>query len=196
MGILSHLVRRFATLGLPLALFGCYVDAGHGAYYDDGYGDGYAPYPNGPSCSSGVTASTIDTGVYYPLDPGLVGISAEYFGDGAWRFATACDTPVSGYTCGYLLNVVPVDDGIIYSVAPEDLEPGDNLGILANGAAHFDVETGADLDAFTLEATPGSTLEVRASLDGYCATSYLLWFSGGASPLATTGGVDLTPSSP
>ena len=87
---------------VALALGGCVVDSGyHDGYYDDGYGNGYYPPPSGnyPVCSSGVDQQHIDNGQVLELDPGYVGVSAEYFGDGAWRFAMACDTPSSGIVC-------------------------------------------------------------------------------------------------
>ena len=197
---MRRLARRLtplATWVVPLALSGCYVDHGyHDGPCDDPYacGDG-AYYDDTPVCDSGVSESTIDTGSYYPLDPGLVGVSVEYFGSGAWRVAAACDTPLSGASCNYVIVVTPVD-GTIDAVAPEGLERSDELTQRATGVVRLDAVTGSDLDAFTLEATPGSTLEVEASIDGYCASSYLLWYSGGESPLATSQAVDLTPSAP
>jgi hypothetical protein len=193
----STLIARVVLLLAPLLAGGCVVDAGphHHGYYDYYYYGG-GPNSSGPTCSTGVSASTIDTGSYYPLDAGLVGISAEYFGDGAWRFATACDTPQSGYDCNYVVTVTPLD-GVIDSVAPEALEGSDLLSLEVNGDAHFSAVTAADIDAFTLEATPGATLEVSATIDGYCATPYVLWLSGGRTPDAPqTAALDLTPSSP
>jgi hypothetical protein len=195
MRLLTRLVRPLALLA-PLGAAGCYMDHGpHHGYYDDYY-YGNGPYAGGPTCAAGVDESTIDAGSVYPLDPGYVGIAAEYFGDGAWRFATACDTPKSGYSCDFVVTVTPLD-GSIYSVAPEGLEAGDLLALDGHGSASFSVVTDSDIDAFTLEAVPGATLEVTATIDGYCATPYVLWLSGGETPPAPTrASLDLTPSSP
>jgi len=196
MGRLARRLAPLATLAVSFAVSGCYMDHGyHDGHCDDPYGCGDVVYDGAPMCDVGVSASTIDTGSYYALEPGLVGVSVEYFGDGAWRVAAACDTPLSGASCQYTIVVTPVD-GTIDAATPEGLEAGDALIQRPTGAVRLDAVTGADLDAFTLEATPGSTLEVEASIDGYCATPYLLWYSGGQSPIATTEAVDLTPSSP
>ena len=53
-----------------------------------------------------------------------------------------------------------------------------------------------DLDAFTLDATPGSTLELDTILDEQCGGSYVHWLNAGRVVHAHTQAVDLTPSSP
>ncbi|HTQ06206.1 MAG TPA: hypothetical protein VMI54_20230 [Polyangiaceae bacterium] len=185
-----------------LALGGCVVDSGyHDGYYDNGYPGGYSPPPSGsyPICSSGVDQQGIDTGQILELDPGYVGVTAEYFGNGAWRFAMACDTPSSGAVCNYVVTVTPVN-GAIASYAPEGLEQNDILstvpGAYGADAVHLDALTSTDLDGFTLQADPGSTLEVEVTLDGNCAASYLFWVEGNNVVSGQRTLTDLTPSAP
>src|SRR6516162_7513309 len=99
---LARRVGRLIPLGMTLAAVGCY-EADH--HHCDPYYDQCGDYPGNPQppgavpvCTSGVAKATIDMGAYLQLDSGYVGVSAEYFGAGAWRFAMACDTaqPTSG----------------------------------------------------------------------------------------------------
>ena len=56
--------------------------------------------------------------------------------------------------------------------------------------------TDYDIDAFTLNATPGSTLEVSLTLDGQCALSFFFWLENGVVVSDNQTLVDLTPSTP
>src|SRR5689334_18890375 len=97
-GRLSALVRR-VTLTAPLVFAsGCY--ANDPIDYDPMY------------CQPGSEDASIDTGGILILDPGRVGATAEYLGDGAWRFATACDTAITDIRCDWQLTVTPLD-GVI-----------------------------------------------------------------------------------
>jgi hypothetical protein len=187
--------RVIAVLGgFALATSGCY--AGDDVYYyDDGtYDDGY--------CAPGFAQSDIDSGSKLELDPGVgAGVTAEYLGDGAWRFATACDTALSGYPCSWDILVSAVD-GEIEHFDSESLERTD---VLASGpsvqggpddAVRLVATNDYDLDAFTLDATPGATLEIDTILDEQCGGSYVHWLDAGRVVSAQTQTVDLTPSSP
>ncbi len=194
--------RRLLPSVLALAVGGCVVDAGYqGRYDDDYYGGTYSPPPSGnyPVCSSGVDQQTIDSAQYLELDPGYVGVTAEYFGNGAWRFAMACDTPTSGYSCNYVVTVTPVQ-GSIASYAAESLEQNDYLSTVSGAygadAVELDAITSNDLDGFTLQATPGDTLEVDVQLDGNCASSYLFWVENNDVVSGQRSLTDLTPSAP
>lgn len=187
---------------VALALGGCVVDSDyHHGFYDDGSSGTYYPPQTGnyPVCSSGVDQQSVDTGQYLELDPGYVGITAEYFGDGAWRIAMACDTPSSGAVCNYVVTVTPVD-GSIASYAPEGLEQNDLLstvpGAYGADAVHLDALTSSDLDGFTLQATPGSTLELDVALDGNCASPYLFWVQNNIVMAGERTLTDLQPSAP
>ncbi len=187
---------------VAFALGGCVVDSGyHDGYYDDGYQGTDYPPPSGstPICSSGVDQRAIDTGQYLELDPGYVGVTAEYFGEGAWRFAMACDTPSSGAVCNYVLTVTPVD-GSIASYSAEGLEQNDLLGTVPGAyggdAVHLDALTSSDIDGFTLQASPGSTLEVDVALDGSCASPYLFWVENDTVMAGERTLTDLQPSTP
>src|ERR1051325_2409232 len=111
MARLTHLLARLVLAAGALGATGCYAED---TYYDPAY------------CQPGIQDSSIDTGSVLILDPGLVGATAEYFGDGAWRFATACDTVQSGARCNWQLDVTPLE-GTIDNFAPEDLELEDLL---------------------------------------------------------------------
>lgn len=195
---------RFAAIGLTVAAAGCYDD--HCDYHcGDTYYDGSSGGTGGggvtPGCISGVANSTIDSGVYLQLDPGYVGVSAEYFGGGAWRFALACDTaqPSSGVACNYDMTVSPLS-GSIDSFAPESLESVDSLrsvpGTSGGNGVNLTAVTDYDIDAFTLEATPGAPLEINLTLDGLCASPFLFWSEQGSVVSDDHTLVDLTPSTP
>jgi hypothetical protein len=199
-------IGRFVPIGLTLVFSGCYTDDHYGycSYHcDDGYYGDSGNNPDGsiPACLSGVAAGSIDTGRYLELDPGYVAVSGEYFGDGAWRFALSCDTaqPSSGLPCNYDMTVSPVN-GRIESFAPEGLEKGDflgpALGTAGSDAVNLNAVTDYDIDAFTLNATPGSTLEVTLTLDGQCALSFFFWLENGVVVSDNQTLVDLTPSAP
>lgn len=185
----------FALAGiLALGTTGCYDDDAV-YYYDNGsYGDG--------NCAPGFDQFGIDAGQPLDIDPGVgVGVTAEYLGDGAWRFAAACDTAISGYPCAWDLLVSGVD-GQIQGFKSESLERSDVLDwspSSENGpadAARLIATTDVDLDAFTLDATPGATLDIDVILDGQCGGTYLHWLNAGRVVSAHTQAVDLTPSAP
>jgi hypothetical protein len=167
--------------------------------YDSGNATGYYPYP--VSCKSGVSTGSVDTGVILDLDPGYgVGATVEYAGDGAWRFAAACDSLVSGYVCDWSVLVSPID-GTIDSFEPEALEPEDVIqrypsepGSTVEDAVLLAAFTADGIDAFTLLATPGAGMRVDAKLDGYCGGPYLFWTDGGKVRTSPTNPTDLFPS--
>jgi hypothetical protein len=203
---IARSIGRFVPLAVTLVFGGCYTDDHYGycSYHcDDGYYGDSGNYPDGsiPACLSGVASGTIDTGRYLELDPGYVAVSGEYFGDGAWRFALSCDTvqPSSGVPCNYDMTVSPVN-GTIQGFAPEGLENGDFLGrapgTAGSDAVNLNAVTDYDIDAFTLTATPGSTLEVSLTLDGQCALSFFFWLEDDAVVSDNQTLVDLTPSAP
>ena len=186
----SRVVTVLAALA-P-AFSGCY--AGNDVYY---YEDGYDSY-----CAPGYDQSDIDTGSTLELDPGVgAGVTAEYLGDGAWRFATACDTAYSGYPCTWDILISAVD-GKILRFQSESLERSDLLdwSPLAEGgpddAVRLVATSDYDLDAFTLDATPGATLEIDTLLDDTCGGTYVHWLHADRVISAHTQTVDLTPSSP
>jgi len=179
---------------LALGSAGCHDDHDH-YYYDDGsYNDN--------QCAAGFDQFGIDTGQTLDIDPGVgVGVTAEYLGNGAWRFAAACDTAYSGYPCAWDILVSGVD-GAIQGFKSESLERSDVLDwspSTQNGpadAARLIATTDYDLDAFTLDADPGATLDVDVILDGQCGGTYLHWLNAGRVVNAHTQAVDLTPSAP
>jgi len=187
--------RVFAVLGMvALAASGCYAGSDV-YYYDDGtYGDS--------SCVAGFDEGEIDSGSKLDLDPGVgAGVTAEYLGDGAWRFATACDTAISGYACNWDILVSAVDGEILHFDS-ESLERSDLLARSPSveggpdDAVRLVATSDYDLDAFVLDATPGATLEVDTLLDEHCGGSYVHWLHDGRVVNAHTQAVDLTPSSP
>ena len=174
---------------------GCYSHDDPYYYYDDGYSDN-------SYCAPGLTQSTIDTGTKLDIDPGVgAGVTAEYFGDGAWRFATACDTINSNYPCTWDILVSALD-GKIEGFASESLERNDLLDWAPstqngpNDAARLVATNDYDLDAFTLDATPDTTLEIDVILDDYCGGDRLRWWSRGNVANGKTQTTDLTPSDP
>jgi hypothetical protein len=205
LALVRHVGRLF-PLGVTIVAAGCYDDHPHCDYQcspNDGYYGGASGGNGGvtPGCISGVTTAPIDAERYLELDPGYVGVSVEYLGAGAWRFAMACDTvqPTSGVPCNYDMTVSPVD-GSIGSFAPESLEASDSLravqGTTGREGVNLTTVTDYDIDAFTLEATPGSTLEINLTLDGQCASPFMFWLEDGNVVSDPHTLVDLTPSAP
>lgn len=184
-----------------LALAGCYEDdpyvycAGSGC--DDYYGPGYDG--GGDYCAAGIGNGDIDTGSTLNLDPGKgAGVTAEYLGDGAWRIATACDTTYSGYACQWDLLVVALD-GHIKSFSPESLERNDLLDWSDSpdgDAVRLVASNDYDLDAFTLDVTPGTTVSIDVLLDNQCGGTLLSWLEYGRVTYANTQITDLTPTAP
>jgi hypothetical protein len=177
-----------ASAGLRGLLLGSAVLAA-GCYTDDDY------YYDPMHCEPGVEEASIDTGGILILDPGRVGATAEYLGDGAWRFATACDTALTGVRCNWRIRVAPLD-GVVRSFAPETLEVDDELFADAEGGVNFDALSDIDLDAFTLETTPGATVRVHVALDGACGGPFFFWLEDEALLAGVTPSVELTPSEP
>ncbi len=175
------LLRR-AALALSAGLAaGCYADDSY--YYDPMY------------CEPGIEEASIDTGGILILDPGRVGATAEYLGDGAWRFAAACDTELTGVRCNWRIRVTPLD-GITYAFAPESLEDDDELFADGEAGVIFDTLTDFDIDGFTLETTPGATVRVDLSLDGSCGGPFFFWLDREQTLAGVTPSVELTPSEP
>jgi hypothetical protein len=172
---------RGVALAAAFLASGCYTDESY--YYDATY------------CEPGVELASIDTGGILILDPGAVGATAEYFGDGAWRFATACDTQVTGVRCHWQLTVTAVD-GVVHSFAAETLEGEDYLFADGESKVVFDAVSDVDIDGFTLEATPGATLRVDVSLDGSCGGPFFFWLDRDQTLAGFTPRVELTPSEP
>jgi hypothetical protein len=184
--------RLFLRLGLaaPVALSGCYAS-------DIGPSPDYSVQ----ECSSGIALESIDTGQVLVLDPGVgAGATVEYLGNGAWRFATACDTSYSGNACHWQLSVTPEDGASISDFAPEGLEGDDSLGFSSDGApgdgVSFDGVDDYDLDGFVLDATPGATLEISVKLDGACGGPFMGWIQGGQVVTGLSQVNDLTPTAP
>jgi hypothetical protein len=169
------------ALAAALLASGCYTDDSY--YYDATF------------CEPGVELASIDTGGILILDPGAVGATAEYFGDGAWRFATACDTQFTGVPCNWQLTVTAVD-GVVHSFAAESLESEDYLFAEGESEIVFDGVSDVDIDGFTLETTPGATLRVDVSLDGSCGGPFFFWLDRDQAIAGITPRVELTPSEP
>jgi hypothetical protein len=183
--------KRAALVALvALALAGC---------GDDRYAYGYYPI----ICDSGVDTGTVETDAILDLDPGRgVGATAEYSGDGAWRFAVACDSLFSGYGCRWQVLVSAID-GTIESFEPEGLELYDVVqryptvpGSTEEDGVLLDTETDVGIDAFTLLATPGAGMRVEAVIGDYCGGPYLFWTDDGRVRNSTTSATDLFPSAP
>lgn len=185
-----------------LAVAGCYEDdpyvycAGSGCqdYYGPGYDNGGSDY-----CAPGIGSGHIDTGSTLDLDPGRgAGVTAEYLGDGAWRIAAACDTTYSGYPCQWDLLVTALD-GRLAGFAAEGLERNDVLDWSSSpdgDAVRLVASNDYDLDAFTLDATPGATLSVDVLLDNQCGGTLFSWLENDRVVDAHTQITDLTPTEP
>jgi hypothetical protein len=184
-----------------LALAACYDDDPYVYCAGSGCDDYYGPGPDGGGdyCAAGIGAGDIDTGSTLDLEPGTgAGVTAEYLGAGAWRFATACDTSYSNYACHWDLLVTALD-GSIAAFAPEGLERNDVLdwGSSPDGdAVRLVASNDYDIDAFTLDATPGATLSVDVLLDDQCGGTLLSFLERDRVVQASTQITDLTPTAP
>jgi hypothetical protein len=179
---------RFVVPCVAIAALGCepeYVSAYYPYYYPPGY------YP--ASCAAGVSDGSIDTGALLDLDPGRgVGTTVEVLADGTWRFASACDTLISGTYCAWSVAVIPLD-GVIESFEPEALDDGDRLETFDDGVV-LDAITTDGIDAFTVLATPGAGMRINATIDGFCAGPYLFWTEDGEVENSSTNPTDLFPT--
>jgi hypothetical protein len=143
----------------------------------------------------------IDRDGLLELDTGHeLAVGVEYTGDGAYRIAMVCDSDTSGYGCLWDVLATSVD-GTIDSFAGEELERQDFLAstytsdeVETPDAVRILTFTEGDVDAFTLQTTPGSTLRLEAYLDvKYCAGPYLYWFSGGEVRNSSSTVTEFTP---
>ncbi len=143
-----------------------------------------------------LAAATVDTAAELEIVPGEgVGVFFEYLGDGAWRVATACDTVSSGNDCFWDVLINASAEGALGDFSSEGLETGDAIGYEPDGTLHFITETGTDVDAIMIGATPGSPVVFEAYLDGYCASPYMFWIGEGAVHGGSPGNpLELTPS--
>lgn len=144
-------------------------------------------YDGGVECEDDAELTEIDREGLLELDTGHeLAVGVEYLGDGAYRVAMVCDSDTSGYGCLWDLTATSVD-GTVDEFAGEDLERQDFLAstytsdeVETPDAVRILTFTEGDVDAFTLQTTPGSTLRLEAYLDvKYCAGPYMYWYSGG-----------------
>jgi hypothetical protein len=191
---------RLALASLAvLTLAGCYEDDPYVYCAGSGCQDYYGPGPDtggGDYCSAGIGDGDIDTGSTLNLDPGKgAGVTAEYLGDGAWRIATACDTTYSGYACQWDVMAIALD-GSIARFAPEGHERNDVLdwGTSPDGdAVRLVASNDYDIDAFTLDVTPGATVSIDVLLDNQCGGQLLSWLEHDRVMYGNTQATDLTP---
>ena len=166
---------------------------------DDRYAYGYYPV----ICDLGVQSGTVETDAILDLDPGHgVGATVEYSGDGAWRFAVACDSLLSGYACDWTVLVGAID-GTIDSFEPESLELDDVVeryptvrGSTEEDGVLLYAYTNVGIDAFTVLATPGAGMRVDARIGSYCGGPYLFWTDEGDVQNSSTNPTELFPSTP
>jgi len=184
-------LRSFSFLipALALAFAGCSDDSP-------------PAYDGGVECQEDPEITEIDREGLLELDTGHeLAVGVEYLGDGAWRVAMVCDSDTSGYGCLWDLTATSVD-GTLDEFAGEDLERQDFLAstytsdeVETPDAVRILTFTEGDVDAFTLQTTPGSTLRLEAYLDvKYCAGPYMYWFSGGEVQNSASVVTEFTPT--
>jgi hypothetical protein len=180
-------ITRFAAPLVAAFALGCEPE--YVAVYYPPYSPGYYP----ATCSGGVSDGSVDTGALLDLDPGRgVGTTVEVLSDGSWRFASACDSLISGTYCAWSIVVTPID-GVIDGFEPEELDGEDILEAFDDGVVLDAVTTDA-IDAFVVFATPGAGMRVDATIDGFCAGPYVFWTEDGDVRHSTTNPTDLFPT--
>ncbi len=179
-------LRSFLPLTIAAAalagLAGC-NDDGRDHHWDD----------SGPPADETITdnpkTAAIDTGATLSSPAGSgVGVFVQYTTGGHWTFTSACDTNTSGDPCGFDLFVAGVDPATTLSspsVLPStgtngqgSLQPGDGIRVLPDGTLHFQTITSTSLDGFTLDATPGATLQLEMYLDTIPQPRFVYWIGG------------------
>jgi hypothetical protein len=180
---MGSLVALVASVGVAVA--GC----------GDGGGDFSGPQP--VQLSATPQQVGIDTGATIDATPGNgVGVFVQYAAGGSWTIQTACDTNISGYSCGFDVFVAGVDSATTLSnAAGQDLTGRDGIELQSDGSFHFSSQTATALDGFTFDATPGAALELEMFLDGQPQPQFIYWI--GDSVLHTgapTDPIDFTPS--
>lgn len=177
----QHLWRAVLTLGSVALLgvtgalvgTGCVVVSGDDSddyYYDD-------PPPSNPQpdvASVDIDVDSPDQELTTTLGEG-VGIFVEYEGSGQWRVWTACDTKVSGVSCGFDL----------YADLPgldlkelQELEDSDFVDVGVD-SAHASFDTASDRDGFVITGQSDASLRLEVLIDGGDATEFVFWSSDG-----------------
>jgi hypothetical protein len=155
---------------------GCIIvaDDGHDHWVDDDWdGDGIVdPAFDAEPATVGITPGA-NVGA---VDPGVgAGLFVEVNGDGLWHVFVTCDTEVSGYACGWEVDVRGED---LEVVDEDDLELEDDVDDLDDEAvAWFDTDFGVDGIWFT--TAPGAEVELTMLLDGRSQPTLVYWVGDG-----------------
>jgi hypothetical protein len=168
------IARRLAVAGgagMALAMLGpgCIVH-----HDDDGCYGCYDPPIDEPYLA------TIDADHSLSTELGWgAGLFVEYYRGGLWNVWTSCDTERDGYYCYWDIYVTSY--GYVDSVAPYDLEPGDEVYQYDASSLDLHFATGYFSDGVEFFTAPGELVEITAYLDGYYEGThqYFVWFGNG-----------------
>lgn len=163
----------------------------HDDYYDQYPSDPYAPPEN-------VLRMSIDTNQTLQADPGEgAGLFVEYAEGGEYHVFATCDTNHSDYNCGWSI-VASIDPTLSMDFTDDgDLEKGDEITRIDQGAVRLDFLVGADFDGVVLKVPPGERFRLNWLLDSVAQEDKLSWVSEGAVKTgAPSDPLDLEPTSP
>ena len=119
----------------------------------------------------------------------------EVSAKGVWHVYTACDTDISGYSCGWDIIVTPLGDNTITAKEGDRLEKADYLGWYGDYSVQMVTDTSYDIDGFFFEANPDGAMRVDVYLDGAPAPRFIYWVGDGALHKGSpTNPIDLTPT--
>lgn len=161
---------------LPLASSGCIIvaDDDHDHWVDDDWDHGGTVDPGFDPQPATVP---IDAGGHVgAVDPGFgAGLFVEVSDDGLWHVFATCDTELSGYACGWEVDVRGAD----LAFADEtDLEIEDDLDAYDDELVAW-LDTDVDVDGFWFTAAPGAPVELTMLLDGVSQPTLIYWVGGG-----------------
>ena len=155
---------------MPKAIFVSAILAlATGCTYDNGR-DNMGGGGGGGGTVDNIAESTIDPGATLAeIEPGKgAGAFVEVSAKGVWHVYTACDTDISGYSCGWDIIVTPLGDNTITAKEGDRLEKADYLGWYGDYSVQMVTDTSYDIDGFFFEANPD---KLR---DGYSPSKELL----------------------
>ena len=161
-----------SALGAALASSGCIIvadDDHHHDFDDDGYVE---PVYDDPATVA------IDVGAHVGrVEPGFgTGLFVEVDEGGLWHLFVTCDTELSGYACGWEVDVRAED---VEWVDDDGLGLEDEVDVYDDDGLYAYLENDVDVDGVWFTTTPGAAIELTMLLDGASQPTFVYWVGGG-----------------
>jgi len=140
-----------------------------------GDGSSYDYVPLGSSGTPAIRTDSIDTGATLGPEEAQgqgLGVYVEYATGGAWHVFTVCDTARSSLACQWDI-VASVAKGTL-DTASADIDRGDELLRVDDGAVRLLLTTSSETDSVHLTSDAGASLQLDVTLDGNSDPAYAL----------------------